>query len=147
MYTSYVLCILMPNIYRIMYIEGITFKVEENLTTIFVSLLGGHSVEKIWLDEFPMFINVFKGELKIFGVRPLSTQYFSLYKKNVQERRIKYKPGLVPPYYVDMPVDLDEIQASEMKYFDKYDRHPFFTDIVYFFKSFVNICFKHARSK
>ena len=107
----------------------------------------GAFCRKIWLDELPMFINVFKGELKLFGVRPLSAQYFSLYKKDVQERRIKYKPGLVPPYYVDMPVDLDEIQASEMKYFDKYDRHPFFTDIVYFFKSFVNICFKHARSK
>ena len=107
----------------------------------------GAFCRKIWLDEFPMFINVFKGDLKLFGVRPLSAQYFSLYKKDVQERRIKYKPGLVPPYYVDMPVDLDEIQASEIKYFDKYDRHPFFTDIVYLFKSFVNICFKHARSK
>ncbi|MBP5708356.1 MAG: sugar transferase, partial [Bacteroidales bacterium] len=82
----------------------------------------GAFCRKIWLDEFPMFINVFKGDLKLFGVRPLSAQYFSLYKKDVQERRIKYKPGLVPPYYVDLPVDLDEIQASEIKYFDKYDR-------------------------
>ncbi len=101
----------------------------------------------IWLDEFPMFINWLKGEMKLVGVRPLSQQYFELYKKEVQERRIKYKPGLVPPYYADMPEDLENIQASEMKYLDSYDRHPLLTDFKYFWKSWWNILFRHARSK
>jgi lipopolysaccharide/colanic/teichoic acid biosynthesis glycosyltransferase len=100
----------------------------------------------IWLDEFPMFINWLKGEMKLVGVRPLSQQYFELYKKEVQERRIKYKPGLVPPYYADMPEDLENIQASEMKYLDSYDRHPLLTDFKYFWKSWWNILFRHARS-
>ena len=101
----------------------------------------------IWLDEFPMFINWLKGEMKLVGVRPLSRQYFELYKKEVQERRIKYKPGLVPPYYADMPEDLENIQASEMKYLDSYDKHPLLTDFKYFWKSWWNILFRHARSK
>jgi len=107
----------------------------------------GAICRKIWLDEFPMFINVFKGELKLVGVRPLSGQYFSLYNIKVQERRIKYKPGLIPPFYRDMPKDLESIQASEMKYLDMFDRHPVWTDFRYFFISIWNILFKHARSK
>jgi hypothetical protein len=84
--------------------------------------------------------------MKLFGVRPLSRQYFELYRPDVRERRIKYKPGLVPPFYADMPTDLDAIQASELKYLDSYDKYPIATDIRYFFKSMWNIAFHKARS-
>ena len=107
----------------------------------------GALCRKIWLDEFPMFINIFKGELKLVGVRPLSSHYFNLYDEKVQERRTKYKPGLIPPFYYDMPKDLEAIQASEIKYLDSYDKNPFLTDFRYFFISFRNILFRHARSK
>jgi lipopolysaccharide/colanic/teichoic acid biosynthesis glycosyltransferase len=107
----------------------------------------GAVCRKIWLDELPMIINFFQGEMKIFGVRPLSRQYFELYRKDVRDRRIKYKPGLIPPFYVDMPEDIESIQASEIKYFDLYDKHPFITDFKYFWKSLWNILFHHARSK
>jgi lipopolysaccharide/colanic/teichoic acid biosynthesis glycosyltransferase len=106
----------------------------------------GAVCRKIWLDEVPMLINFMKGEMKVVGVRPLSKQYFELYKKEVQERRIKYKPGLIPPFYADMPSDLESIQASEMKYLDGFDKHPFLTDFRYFWKSWWNILFKKARS-
>jgi len=106
----------------------------------------GAVCRKIWLDEVPMFINYFKGEMKLIGVRPLSKHYFELYSKEVQERRIKYKPGLIPPFYADMPADLEQIQASEIKYFDAYDRHPAYTDFIYFWKSWWNILFKKVRS-
>ena len=102
---------------------------------------------KIWLDELPMLLNFFKGDMKLVGVRPLSRQYFELYKNEVKERRIKYKPGLVPPFYADMPEDLEHIQLSELKYLDSYDKHPFFTDVKYFFRSWWNIFFHHARSR
>jgi len=106
----------------------------------------GSICRKIWLDELPAFINYFSGEMKLVGVRPLSKQYFELYNKDLQSRRIKYKPGLIPPFYADMPADLEEIQASEIKYLDLYDRHPFFTDFRYFWKSWWNILFRKARS-
>jgi lipopolysaccharide/colanic/teichoic acid biosynthesis glycosyltransferase len=107
----------------------------------------GAVCRKIWFDELPMFINLFKGEMKLVGVRPLSKQYFELYKEEVRERRIKYKPGLIPPFYADMPEDLENIQASELKYLDSFDNHPFFTDFKYFWKSLWNIFFRHARSR
>jgi lipopolysaccharide/colanic/teichoic acid biosynthesis glycosyltransferase len=101
----------------------------------------------IWLDEVPTFLNFFKGNMKLVGVRPLSRQYFELYKEDVRARRIKYKPGLIPPFYADMPEDLEQIQHSELKYLDSFDKHPLLTDIRYFFKSWWNILFHHARSR
>ena len=93
-----------------------------------------------------MLKNFFQGDLKLIGVRPLSKHYFELYKKEVRERRIKYKPGLIPPFYVDLPCDLEAIQASELKYFNSFDKHPFITDFRYFWKSGWNILFMKARS-
>ena len=106
----------------------------------------GAVCRKIWLDELPMLINFFRGDMKLFGVRPLSRQYFDLYSADVRERRIKYKPGLVPPFYADMPSDLETIQVSELRYLDSYDKNPIFTDVRYFFKSMWNIMFRKARS-
>jgi len=106
----------------------------------------GKFMRKFWIDELPMFINVFKGEMKIVGVRPLSNQYFNLYSEELKQRRLKYKPGLIPPFYVDMPVTLDEIMASEMKYLEAYEKNPIWTDTRYFFMAIYNIAIKKARS-
>jgi hypothetical protein len=46
-----------------------------------------------------------------------------------------------------MPNDLEGIQASELKYLDAFDRHPFMTDFKYFWWSMFNILFKNARSR
>jgi hypothetical protein len=106
----------------------------------------GAICRQTFLDELPMLKNFFQGDLKLIGVRPLSKHYFELYKKEVRERRIKYKPGLIPPFYVDLPCDLEAIQASELKYFNSFDKHPFITDFRYFWKSGWNILFMKARS-
>lgn len=120
--------------------DGGKFKNDFRITT------EGRIFRKFWIDELPMFINVFKGNMKIVGVRPLSKHYFNLYSDELKERRIKHKPGLVPPYYVDNPKTLEEIMASEMRYLVAYEKHPLRTDFVYFWKAFYNIVFKHARS-
>ncbi|MCH7525100.1 MAG: sugar transferase, partial [Bacteroidetes bacterium] len=120
--------------------EGGKFKNDFRITT------EGKFFRKFWLDELPMLINLLKGNMKLVGVRPLSTHYFSLYTKELQEKRILHKPGLVPPYYADMPKNLDEIIASEMRYLKACEKHPFRTDVKYFFKAFYNIFFKGARS-
>jgi lipopolysaccharide/colanic/teichoic acid biosynthesis glycosyltransferase len=86
------------------------------------------------------------GDMKIVGVRPLSSHYFNLYSEDLRQRRIRYKPGLMPPYYADLPVGLEEIQLSEKKYLDEYDKKPLATDIRYFFKGIFNIIFRNARS-
>jgi lipopolysaccharide/colanic/teichoic acid biosynthesis glycosyltransferase len=107
---------------------------------------SGKIFRKLWIDELPMFYNFFKGEMKLIGVRPLSAHYFSLYTKELQELRVKTKPGLIPPFYADMPVTLEEIMASEMKYLRMYEKRPLQTDFSYFFKAIYNILIKRKRS-
>ncbi len=111
-----------------------------------ISLLGGF-LRKCWLDELPMLWNLMRGDIKLVGVRPLSKHYFSLYSDELQQKRTLYKPGLIPPFYADMPGTLDEILASEMKYLDLYVKSPLRTDLNYFFKAIYNILFKQARSR
>lgn len=121
--------------------EGGKIKNDFRITT------WGKVFRKLWIDELPQFINVLRGEIGFVGVRALSLHYFSLYPKKLQELRTKFKPGLVPPFYVDLPNTFDEILASEEKYLKKRAKHPFLTNISYFFKSWYNILIKHARSQ
>ena len=109
--------------------------------------MAGRIMRALWIDELPMLLNWIRGDLKFVGVRPISEHYFNLYSKEHQERRIKYKPGLVPPFYADLPGSLDEIEASEKRYLDAYDQHPFRTNWRYFWKAIFNIVFRRARSK
>jgi Sugar transferases involved in lipopolysaccharide synthesis len=121
--------------------EGGKFKNDIRVTTL------GRFMRKYWIDEFPMFLNLLKGDMKLIGVRPLSAHYFSLYSKELQEKRIKFKPGLLPPFYADMPKNLDDIQASEMRYLIECEEKGVFkTDVRYFFSIIKNILFKKARS-
>ncbi|HPK19647.1 MAG TPA: sugar transferase, partial [Paludibacteraceae bacterium] len=108
----------------------------------------GRFLRKYWLDEVPMLINLLKGDMKIVGVRPLSAHFFSLYSKELQDKRTQFKPGLLPPFYADMPKTLEEIQNSEMCYLNACEQKGVFrTDWVYFWRIIYNIIFKRARSK
>ena len=107
----------------------------------------GKFLRSAWLDELPMLINWVKGDLKLVGVRPLSHHYFSLYAKELQELRIKTKPGLIPPFYADMPATLGEIQESEMRYLKSYLEKSFLTDWKYFWRALWNILVRRERSK
>ncbi len=120
--------------------DGGKFKDDFRITTL------GKIMRTFWIDELPMLINLIKGELKIVGVRPLSKQYYKLYTPDLQKVRIKNKPGLIPPFYVDYPKTLEDIMASEWKYLRAYEKHPFRTDWVYFWKAVYNILFKKYRS-
>ena len=106
----------------------------------------GKLFRKLWIDELPMIINWLKGDLKFVGVRPISNHYLSLYSKEHQEKRMYFKPGLIPPYYADMPSSIEEIELSEKKYFDAYVKNPYKTDFNYFFKAINNILLKNKRS-
>ncbi len=120
--------------------EGGKFKDDFRITR-----LGG-IFRKTWLDEVPMVWNLMKGEIKLVGVRPLSPHYLSLYTPEIQELRATVKPGLLPPFYADMPKTLEEIMDSEKRYIEQYKKHPFKTDTRYFFKILKNIIFHRKRS-
>ena len=65
----------------------------------------------------------------------------------MQEKRVKFKPGLLPPFYADMPQTLEEIQKSEMNYLEACETKGVFkTDFKYFIMILKNILVKNARS-
>ena len=103
-------------------------------------------MRKYWLDELPQLFNYFRGDINLVGVRALSRHYFSLYPKDLQELRSKYKPGLIPPYYADLPQSFDEILESERQYFSAKESRSFFTDELYLFRALKNILFGNVRS-
>lgn len=121
--------------------DGGKFKNDFRVTTL------GRFFRKCWLDELPMFINFFKGNMKLVGVRPLSQHYFELYSDELKQKRILTKPGLIPPFYADMPKTMDQIMESELLYLNKYMKQPLTTDFIYFWKALYNIFIKKARSQ
>lgn len=120
--------------------EGGKFKDDFRITK------WGRWMRKFWIDEIPMVWNILRGDLKLVGVRPLSAHYLSLYTPEHKALRVKGKPGLIPPFYADMPKDLQEIQASESRYINAYALAPLSTDFTYCIRAFQNIFLKKARS-
>ena len=106
----------------------------------------GRLMRKYWLDELPMIINWLRRDVKLVGVRPLSQTMFEQYPKDLQDKRTRCKPGLIPPFYVDHPKTFDELYASENKYLDEYFCHPLWTDTKYFFLTMRSILFKKMHS-
>ena len=59
---------------------------------------------------------------------------------------LHHKPGLVPPYYADLPSTFEEIMDSEMRYLDAYENNPLKTDLIYLVRVMRNIVIRRARS-
>ena len=118
----------------------------DKITNDFRLPFWGKFFRKYWIDELPMLINLLRGDIKIVGVRPLSKAKFSLYPADLQKLRTSTKPGLVPPFYKDMPQTFDELMESERRYLLAYKKNPLKTDLKYFIECAYNIIFKKARS-
>ena len=108
---------------------------------------GGRIIRKYWIDELPMIYNLIKGDIKLIGVRPISEHYFNLYPDYLKEIRVKTKPGLLPPFYADMPKTFQEIVDSEMTYLKAYQKAPLLTDLKYLMRILNNIFINKARSQ
>ena len=107
----------------------------------------GRFMRRYWLDELPQLINVCKGELKLVGVRPISERYFQDIPKDLQELRLKFKPGCIPPYVaLDRKSNVESVLQSEREYLQEKIRRPYTTDTRYFFKAIFNIIFRRKRS-
>lgn len=107
----------------------------------------GKWLRKYWIDELPQLINVLKGDMKLVGVRPVSEFYFSNLPKDLQIKRVKFKPGCIPPYVaMNSKSDFESVKISENKYLDLKHKNPYSTDLKFFFFALVNIVFKGKRS-
>ena len=101
---------------------------------------------KYWFDELPNLINLFKGEVKLIGVRPVSHKYFNKLSKELQELRVKTKPACIGIHYCTIPKNFDEVIDYEIKYLNQYFKNPILTDLKYFRFFLFNVLFKKVRS-
>ncbi|KAA3640213.1 MAG: sugar transferase [Bacteroidetes bacterium] len=120
--------------------EGCKFKNDPRITPL------GRYLRKYWIDELPMLYNLAKGDVKVFGVRPLSPHYFSLYSEEYKTYRSQFKPGLIPPLYVEIPETIEDVMKIEKRYLEAYEKSPLLTDLKYTFRAFYNIFIKCVRS-
>jgi hypothetical protein len=103
-------------------------------------------MRKLWLDELPQMINVFRGEMKLVGLRPISLARYREFPEDMQIERIKHKPGCFPPYVaLNMPDDKGNIEAERI-YLRELAGHPYTTDLRYFWKAVYNIVTNKIRS-
>lgn len=116
------------------------FRDDTRITTM------GQFMRKYWLDELPMLWNWLRGDLKLFGVRPVSAHYLSLFPEDFQEYRKKFKPGLIPPVYVEIPKTFDDIWQIERRYLEEHEKAPLRTDMRYLGRAFHTIVIKRVRS-
>ena len=66
--------------------------------------------------------------------------------RDLQDERVKYKPGCFPPYVaLNMPDDKNNIEAEKI-YLEEYKIHPLITDLKYLLLSVYNILTNKIRS-
>ncbi len=106
----------------------------------------GKILRRLWLDELPQLINLFKGELSLVGVRPLSERFLKEYPQDLLQERMKRKPGCIPPYVALRMQDVESYIESERIYLNEKKDHPLRTDIKYFFWATFNILTNRIRS-
>ncbi len=104
-------------------------------------------LRRYWLDELPQLINVFKGEMKLVGIRPVSQTYFNGIPEDIQKLRVTQKPGCIPPYVaLNRISSVDSVLQAEKEYLIKKTKNPYFTDTKFFVSAIYNILFKRKRS-
>lgn len=107
----------------------------------------GKVMRRFWLDEIPQLINVFKGEMKLVGIRPVSLRYFQDIPKEMQRLRLTQKPGCIPPYVaLNRDGNVMSVLQAEREYLEEKIKNPYTTDIKYFYRAIFNIVFRHKRS-
>ncbi len=99
-----------------------------------VTYLGKY-LRTFWIDELPQIWNIWNGDMKLVGYRPLSPKRHAKLPHDLKRVREKNLPGLMPVTYSDyfgIRSDEDRWQ-SEREYFNQLERGSW-TDVKYFFR-------------
>lgn len=129
-------------------IENNGFDAKGKIKNDFRTSGWGRFLRKTWLDELPQLINVLKGDMKIFGIRPVSESYFNTLDHEYQTLRNNHKPGCIPPYLVFANGSSKEkVVEAEIIYLNKCkENRTFWIDCKYTLSAVYNIIFKGRRS-
>lgn len=99
----------------------------------------GKFIRKIWIDEVPQFYNLLRGDIRLVGVRPMSRFVHCSFPEDLQEDRIKNRPGLLSPHVALRMRGFEGVIKAERQYLRERQKHPLKTDVKYFFLAVFNI--------
>ncbi|MBQ8913965.1 MAG: sugar transferase, partial [Lachnospiraceae bacterium] len=85
--------------------QGLMFKMDDDprITPI------GKFIRKTSLDEFPQFINIFKGDMSLVGTRPPTVDEVEKYEEH-HKSRLAIKPGLTGLWQVSGRSDITDFE-------------------------------------
>jgi lipopolysaccharide/colanic/teichoic acid biosynthesis glycosyltransferase len=102
-------------------------------------------VRRYWLDELPQLANVLKGDMKLFGVRPVTDRYFQDIPKHIQKLRLSQKPGCIPPYVAYNKVSSKESVLMAEEDYLLLNKKGVLVDLKFIVMAVKNIIFNKKR--
>ena len=106
----------------------------------------GRFLRRYWLDELPQLINLFKGEMRLVGIRPISARFLQEFPEDIRQLRMKYKPGCIPAYVALLKQSKDGFIEAETIYLREKEKHAIWTDVKYIYLAISNIITNKIRS-
>ena len=106
----------------------------------------GKIIRRLFIDEIPQLYNLLIGDLRLVGVRPIGRYGYTALPQDLQVRRIRKRPGLLPPHIALRKRGIAGVIQAERQYLDERDRNPFRTDIKFCFLAVFNILFFRVKS-
>ena len=104
----------------------------------------GRILRKYYLDEIPQLFQVLSGTLNLVGLRPISEVFMKQYPVDIIEKRVKFKPGVLPVTATEKINSLQDIFERERIYIESRNK-SMFTDMKYLLKILAYI-FRGNRS-
>jgi hypothetical protein len=107
----------------------------------------GKWFRRLWIDELPQLINVIKGDMNLVGVRPVTQRYLQDIPHELRRRRMKFKPGCIPPYVsLGMKGSVEDVLRAEEIYLTQREKGGSIVNLKFFILGLYNIIFKRKRS-
>ena len=101
----------------------------------------GYFLRKFYLDEFPQFFNVLKGDLSIVGVRAPTPEEWDLYDVK-STKRLSHKPGITGLWQIQSnkhEASFEKILETDLEYLNNWSIEK---DLLIIFQTIIAI-FKH----